>query len=48
MHLEKTDGERFFRPPPAEAGREEIPIIEEEPTVEPKDEGEIDVKDIPF
>jgi len=28
--------------------KEEIPIIEEEPTVEPKDEGEIDVKDIPF
>ncbi len=28
--------------------KEEIPIIEEEPTVEPKDEGEIEVKDIPF
>jgi len=28
--------------------REEIPIIEEESAVETKDEGEIDVKDIPF
>ena len=28
--------------------KEEIPIIEEESTVEIKDEGEIDVKDIPF
>lgn len=29
-------------------GKEEIPIIEEEPAIESKDEGEIDVKDIPF
>jgi single-strand DNA-binding protein len=28
--------------------KEEIPIIEEEPISEVKDEGEIDVKDIPF
>ncbi len=28
--------------------KEEIPIIEEEPAVEPKDEGEIKVEDIPF
>jgi len=28
--------------------KEEIPIIEEEPAIETKDEGEIDVKDIPF
>ncbi|MFH1575861.1 MAG: single-stranded DNA-binding protein [Candidatus Nealsonbacteria bacterium] len=28
--------------------KEEIPIIEEEPAVEPKGEEEIDVKDIPF